>query len=79
MQINVLEAKTNLSKLIERALQGEEVVLARHGVPAVRPVPVSQLQPKRLLGLGMGTVKLEADFEQRTLAPLSESELDAWS
>lgn len=40
MQINVLEAKTQLSRLLERAEDGEEVVIARAGRPAVRLVPV---------------------------------------
>ena len=40
MQINVLEAKTQLSRLIESAENGEEVVIARAGRPAVRLVPI---------------------------------------
>lgn len=40
MRVNVFEAKTQLSKLIERAENGEEVVIARAGRPAVRLVPV---------------------------------------
>jgi prevent-host-death family protein len=41
---NVHQAKTQLSKLIDAALRGEEVVIARNGVPAVKLVPV---EPKR--------------------------------
>lgn len=45
---NVHNAKTNLSKLIERAEAGEEVVIARNGKPAVRLVPVERkLRPSR--------------------------------
>lgn len=40
MQVNVLEAKTQLSRLIERAEAGEEVVIARAGRPAVRLLPI---------------------------------------
>ena len=41
MKVNMLEAKSQLSKLVEAALQGEEVVIARAGIPAVRLVPVA--------------------------------------
>lgn len=40
--VNVHEAKAQLSRLIEQALRGEEVVIARNGVPAVRLVQVDQ-------------------------------------
>jgi prevent-host-death family protein len=40
MQVNVLQAKTQLSRLIESAENGEEVVIARAGRPAVRLVPI---------------------------------------
>ena len=40
MQVNVLEAKNNLSQLVSRAAAGEDVVIARRGVPLVRLVPV---------------------------------------
>jgi prevent-host-death family protein len=57
---NMHQAKTQLSRLIERALAGEEVIVARNGVPAVRLVPVggdpaTDLAPKeRLLGQWAG-------------------------
>jgi prevent-host-death family protein len=41
MQVNVLEARNNLSQLIARAAAGEEVVIAKRDVPLVRLVPVS--------------------------------------
>lgn len=41
MQVNTLEAKNQLSRLIESALAGEDVVIARRGKPAVRLVPVA--------------------------------------
>jgi prevent-host-death family protein len=52
--VNVHEAKTNLSRLIEQALQGEEVIIARNGVPAVKLVqvePARPAKPKRQPGL----------------------------
>lgn len=58
--VNVHEAKTNLSRLIEQALRGEEVVIARNGVPAVKLVQVeaeTQTKPKRQPGFWSGRIK----------------------
>ena len=44
---NVHQAKTQLSKLIDAALKGEEVIIARDGVPAVRLVPVHSSRVRR--------------------------------
>jgi prevent-host-death family protein len=50
-------AKTNLSKLVERALDGEEIVITRRGKPAVRLEPVREKVPFReLLGIWKGQV-----------------------
>ncbi|AOG07767.1 type II toxin-antitoxin system Phd/YefM family antitoxin [Bosea sp. RAC05] len=56
--VNVHEAKTQLSRLIEQALRGEEVVIARNGVPAVKLVQIDQAaarkpwrEPGQLAGL----------------------------
>lgn len=67
------EAKTELSRLVERALAGEEVVIARAGVPVVRLVPVAR-EGKRKLGQWAGQVEMADDFD----APLTDEELDAW-
>jgi prevent-host-death family protein len=40
--VNIHQAKASLSRLVERALAGEEVVIARNGEPLVRLVPVAQ-------------------------------------
>ncbi len=45
-QINVAEAKAKLSELLDRALAGEEIVIARAGQPLVRLVPVEELKPR---------------------------------
>jgi prevent-host-death family protein len=47
MQFNILEAKTQLSKLVEAALRGEEVVIANRGKPAVRLVKVEPIARRR--------------------------------
>ncbi len=72
--VNMHEAKTDLSRLVERALAGEDVVIARAGVPVVRLVPVQQTG-KRRLGQWRGQVKLREDFD----APLAEDELKLWN
>lgn len=76
MNVNVLDAKTNLSKLIQRALNGEDIVLARNGTPAVRLVPISRA--KALRPMGLGKIEVDDDFLARSLAPLSAEALSAW-
>jgi prevent-host-death family protein len=44
MQVNVLDARNNLSQLIQRALAGDDVVIAKRDVPAVRLVPVTPIE-----------------------------------
>lgn len=70
--INVHEAKTHLSKLLERAHNGQEIILAKAGKPYARLMPLppepTQRQPGRLKGK-VG----DAFFD-----PLPEEELDAW-
>lgn len=58
--VNVHEAKTNLSRLIEQALRGEEVVIARNGVPAVKLVRIeaeTKKKPKRQGGFWAGKIR----------------------
>lgn len=71
--VNMHEAKTELSRLVERALRGEEVIIARAGIPVVRLVPV--LPPaKRKLGQWRGQVQMSDEFDE----PLDRQDLDAW-
>ncbi len=49
--VNIQEAKTHLSRLVEEAAGGEDVVIAKAGKPMVRLVPVSTLAGPRPLGL----------------------------
>lgn len=72
MQVNVHEAKTQLSKLIEAALRGEVVIIARDGKPVVRMEPVAQAKPKFKFGILKGLNP--PDF----LEPMSEAELREW-
>ena len=61
MQVNMHEAKTQLSKLVEAAQNGEEIIIAKNGVPAVRLMRVPDRPRKRILGQGKGLVKMSED------------------
>ena len=60
--VNIHEAKTHLSRLVERVAQGEDIVIARAGRPVARLVPVPPDQP-RPLGLDAGVVVIADDFD----------------
>lgn len=70
----VHQAKTNLSKLIELAEAGEEVIIARRDTPAVRIVPLQAKIPKRQFGAFKG----EAPVTDAFFDPLADDELAAW-
>ena len=59
---NIHEAKTQLSRLVERALEGEEVIIARAGKPAVRLVPIRESDKPRRGGQWKGKVRIAEDF-----------------
>lgn len=69
MAVNIHEAKTHFSKLIERVLQGEEILIAKGGRPVARLVPVEPQKVRRLPGSAKGQVKIGQDFD----APLPKS------
>jgi prevent-host-death family protein len=61
--VNMHQAKTSLSRLVERALAGEEVVIARNGEPLVRLVPIAKKREPRVPGRGRGKIWISPDFE----------------
>jgi prevent-host-death family protein len=62
--VNVAEAKARLPELIERAAQGEEIVLARHGKPRARLMPlIDETKALRVPGKGKGRFKMRRDFD----------------
>jgi len=63
--IRVHEAKTDLSKLIERACRGEEVIIARGATPVVRLVPVGEVQGWRQAGALRGKLRVGKEFFER--------------
>ena len=61
MIVNVSEAKTNLSKLIDMAYHGEKVIIAKNNLPLVEIVPHKPME-KRKLGLLAGQIEIPDDF-----------------
>ena len=65
---NLYEAKTNLSQLVDRAAAGEEIIIAKNGVPLARLVPLEQRTAPREPGGWEGRVTVSDDFD----APLPD-------
>jgi prevent-host-death family protein len=61
--VNMHQAKTSLSRLVERALAGEEILIARNGEPLVKLVPVPKERKPRVRGRLKGKVWMGPDFE----------------
>ncbi len=75
MQINIYEAKTRLSELVEQASRGETVIIAKSGTPMAKLVPLTH-GPKRKIkyGLMKGAIEIADDFD----APLPDHILAAF-
>lgn len=59
--VNMLEAKTQLSRLIEAAHRGKDVIIARDGTPVARIVPIKRRRLKP--GLLKGKIRIAEDFD----------------
>jgi prevent-host-death family protein len=70
--VNLYDAKTQLSRLVDRAIAGEDIVIARAGKPVVRLVPVEAAMPRQP-GLLKGLSLPDDLFD-----PLPEDELAVW-
>lgn len=62
--VNVHEAKTHLSRLLERVEKGEEIIIARAGKPVARLVPVEPPSGKRPIGRDKGKIWMSDDFDE---------------
>ena len=63
--VNVYEAKTHLSQLLDRAAAGEEIVIARAGRPVARLVALSKASSRRRTPGGWrGKVRISSDFDE---------------
>lgn len=63
-QFNIHVAKAHLSELIQKALLGEEVIIARDNKPVVKLVPLKPLKQTRKLGLAKGLITIASDFDE---------------
>ena len=68
MKVSVYEAKSKLSQMINKALDGEEVVITRNGEETVKLIPV--LKKRNWIGMYKGQIKIHDNFD----APLEEFE-----
>lgn len=69
--VNIHEAKTHLSRLVEEAAAGREIVIAKAGKPVARLVPLAAAPRPKRLGALRGRITIPADFD----APLPDEEL----
>jgi prevent-host-death family protein len=72
--VNMHEAKTQLSRLVERAAAGEEIIIARSGKPVARPVALNPRLKPREFGRMSGHISIADDFD----APLPDDILRAF-
>lgn len=72
-QVNIHEAKTQLSRLVEIAAAGEDIILAKAGKPVARLTALMETRPRRL-GVLKGQIRIADDFD----APLPEDVLRAF-
>ena len=71
--VNMHAAKTHLSRLVEKAAAGEEIIIAKAGVPVARLTALKPATPKkRVLGMFKGQLNVPDDFD----APLPDDILD---
>lgn len=66
--VNIHDAKTHFSKLVEAAINGEETIIAKAGKPAAKLVPITSSRPIRKFGILKGKVKIGKNFD----APLPD-------
>ena len=69
--IDIRQAKAQLSRLVERAKAGEEIIISRDGKPVARLVPLSPARAPRKPGLLKGKIRIGKDFD----SPLPEDVL----
>lgn len=70
--VNIHDAKTHFSKLVDLVMDGEAIIIAKAGKPAAKLVPISPTKPLRHFGVLKGRIKIADDFD----APLPNDILD---
>ncbi len=64
-KVNIHEAKTHLSRLLEEVSTGEEIIISKAGRPVAKLVPIDAASlPKRKLGLLKGKIRIRHDFDE---------------
>ena len=63
-QVNIHEAKTHLSKLISRVLNGEEIVIAKGNKPVAKLIQFTDLKQERKIGSAKGKIEVSDDFDE---------------
>ena len=69
--VNIHEAKTHYSRLVDAVARGEEIIIAKAGKPCAKLVPINPVKPRRIFGSMQGQIKIADDFD----APLSDDML----
>jgi prevent-host-death family protein len=64
VQVNIYEAKTHLSQLVDQAAAGEEVIIARNGRPVARLCPLPRVSQQRTPGTLRGKIRMAPDFDE---------------
>lgn len=68
MEVNVHEAKTTLSKLLQRVASGETVTISRYGKPTAKLVPFNPPIKRRIGGVDRGLFQVPTDFDEENPA-----------
>ncbi|TCT22719.1 type II toxin-antitoxin system Phd/YefM family antitoxin [Thiobaca trueperi] len=74
LQVNIHDAKTQLSRLIAEASRGEEIIIARAGIPVARLIAIKP----EITGRRFGALRGRAQVDERFFEPLPEAEQTAW-
>jgi prevent-host-death family protein len=72
--VNIHEAKTHLSKLLQQVAMGEDIIIAKAGEPVARLIPYIKQVPRRIPGSAKGKIWISEDFNE----PLPEEILDTF-
>lgn len=72
-QINIHEAKTHLSQILQEVEGGREVIISRSGVPVARLVPATKKKHRRLAGSAKGRVVIHSNFDDPLPSALLKS------
>jgi len=70
--VSIYDAKTQFSQLVNRAENGEEIVISRHGRAVARLMPLEARRADRVAGLLAGRITIASDFDD--LAPADEDD-----